>query len=254
MSRARTLADYGNGIDTASITSGTLADGRIPSLGASKITSGTFATARIADDSITLDKLAHLGTDGHVLTSTGTGSAPAFEAVSAGTEVLLNTYTADNSSTTINIEDFSGTYDVYKIVVNQLRPASDSVYAYWFLTTSGGDVRSSGYRGVWQHAYYNGSGSDHAFHVFQDNLCGQPSDIGNVDGQQMSGVFWLFNAHGVSRFTQSVYTLNYQNADDYEKSGTGGARYLTAESHNGVHIVAESGNWQQGIVKVYGLV
>ena len=48
---------------------------------AGSIVSGTFPTARIADDAITLDKLAHLGTDGHVLTSTGTGSAPAFEAI-----------------------------------------------------------------------------------------------------------------------------------------------------------------------------
>ena len=47
---------------------------------ASDVTSGTFPTARIADNAITLDQMAHLGTDGHILTSTGTGSAPAYEA------------------------------------------------------------------------------------------------------------------------------------------------------------------------------
>jgi len=34
----------------------------------------------IADNVITLDQMAHLGTDGQVLTSTGTGSAPTYEA------------------------------------------------------------------------------------------------------------------------------------------------------------------------------
>ena len=79
MSRARDIANFGDGL-TAS---------EIPNLAASKITSGTFATAIIADDAINLDKLAHLGTDGHVLTSTGTGSAPAFEAVTMPTNSIL---------------------------------------------------------------------------------------------------------------------------------------------------------------------
>ena len=48
----------------------------------------------IADNAITLDQMAHLGTDGHVLTSTGTGSAPAFEAAVGGGWTLLHTITA----------------------------------------------------------------------------------------------------------------------------------------------------------------
>lgn len=53
MSRARDIANYGDGIDTSSITSGTLADARIPNLATSKITSGTFADARIAQSNVT---------------------------------------------------------------------------------------------------------------------------------------------------------------------------------------------------------
>ena len=45
-------------LNASKINAGTLADARIPSLSASKITSGEFATARIADDAITLAKLA----------------------------------------------------------------------------------------------------------------------------------------------------------------------------------------------------
>jgi len=100
MSRARTLADYGNGIDTASITS------------------GTFATARIADDAITLDKMASgvdgkiitydasgnpsavgPGTDGQVLTSTGAGSPPAFEVLPQETNLpAFRAYESSNQA------------------------------------------------------------------------------------------------------------------------------------------------------------
>ena len=95
MSRARTLADYGNGIDTASITS------------------GTFPTARIADDAITLDKLAHLGTDGQVLTSTGTGSAPAYEAVSVSAGSVIEQFMSPCDGSSITVQ--SGTYTVQDV-------------------------------------------------------------------------------------------------------------------------------------------
>ena len=106
MSRARDIANFGDGL-TAS---------EIPNLSASKITSGTFATARIADDAINLDKLAHLGTDGHVLTSTGTGSAPAFEAVPASSNLVMSANSVSCSSSGTGAE-FTGLNTSSKIII-----------------------------------------------------------------------------------------------------------------------------------------
>ena len=53
MSRARSIANYGDGIDTSSITSGTFVDARIPNLSASKIRSGQFEDGRIAITNVT---------------------------------------------------------------------------------------------------------------------------------------------------------------------------------------------------------
>ena len=85
------------------------------STSASDLTSGTLPIARIADDAITLAKMAPgtdgqiitydasgnpvavgPGTDGQVLTSTGAGSPPAFEAASGG---ALRNFIIDGSLT-----------------------------------------------------------------------------------------------------------------------------------------------------------
>ena len=61
-------------------------------------------TDMIADNAINLDKLAHLGTDGHVLTSTGTGSAPAFEALPTGDFTEVTTSTSFSGSDEVHLD------------------------------------------------------------------------------------------------------------------------------------------------------
>ncbi len=67
-------------LNASKINAGILGDARIPNLDTSKITSGQFGLPRMPR-----------GTDGHVLTGTGAGSDPAYEAPAAGVWDLIAT-------------------------------------------------------------------------------------------------------------------------------------------------------------------
>jgi len=99
-------------IDSEHYTDGSIDNVHLATgIDAAKLTTGTLPIARIADDAITLAKMASgtdgqiitydasgnpvavgPGTDGQVLTSTGAGSPPAFEATSGKYKVLSTTY------------------------------------------------------------------------------------------------------------------------------------------------------------------
>jgi hypothetical protein len=103
---ATTRTSLGLG-DAATKTTGT-ASGNIPVLdGSGQIASGVLSNAAVADNAITLAKMAHgtdgelitydatgapanvaVGTSGHVLTSGGAGVAPTFQAAAGGGKVL----------------------------------------------------------------------------------------------------------------------------------------------------------------------
>jgi hypothetical protein len=120
---AGTLAT--NSVDSAELIDGAVDDSHMAAMAASKLT-GTVATANIADNAITLAKMASgtdgniisfdasgnpvaiaTGSDGQVLTSTGAGSPPAFEALPAGglseadTWYLDTAFNVSNNSTNV---------------------------------------------------------------------------------------------------------------------------------------------------------
>jgi hypothetical protein len=97
-----TVSPPAGSVDSSQLVAGSVDDSHISGLAASKLT-GTVSTSQIADDAITLAKLAPgtdgniisfdasgnpvavaTGTDGQVLTSAGAGSPPAFETLAGG--------------------------------------------------------------------------------------------------------------------------------------------------------------------------
>ena len=105
-------------IDSEHYTDGSIDNVHLATgIDASKLTTGTLPIARIADDAITLAKMASgtdgqiitydasgnpvavgPGTDGQVLTSTGAGSPPAFEAVPSVTDIKFSACLASDHS------------------------------------------------------------------------------------------------------------------------------------------------------------
>ncbi len=135
-------------------------DGTITGLSAGGLPNNSVQTADIADDQITLAKLAGgtdgqiitydasgnpvavgPGSDGQVLTSTGAGSPPAFESLVTGGLVFVGEQTLSGSTdTTINIEDtvlFDGTYDQVLLRITDHHPNTDESGMFCRLKYSG---------------------------------------------------------------------------------------------------------------------
>ena len=180
------------------------------------------------------------------------GSSAVVPASIGGGEVLLNTYTADNSSNIIAITGMTTTYNTYKFVVTGLRPATNSVHVYWFLKTEAGDVRITSYRSSHWQTYYNGSGSGYQNNNTSDSLFGIESDLSS--GGEYNGVFYVFNPADSSKRTHGTGLINYQNADAYNKQiSCGGHNEGFVEAHTRINLQTESGNWHSGTVRMYGI-
>jgi len=134
-------------IDTAhiaadQITNAKIADDQIDS---EHYVDGSIDTAHIGDNQVTLAKMAGgtdgniisfdasgdpvaiaTGSDGQVLTSTGAGSAPAFEDAGGGEWTKLSHVTASNDATVVfNSSLITSTYQDYKVVYSNIHAASD---------------------------------------------------------------------------------------------------------------------------------
>ena len=166
-------------------------------------------------------------------------------------EVLLNTYTANNSSNIIEITGMSTIYKTYKFIVSQLKPATDSIHVYWFLKNSGGTVRSSGYVGSGTRVYYNGSGSGSGVQIFGDTLFGNDSDLSNA--HTYSGCFYVFDPMNASEYTHGTAIYNYVNDSSYNMNMRTGSHFTTKEAHPAINLQTQSGNWHSGTVKMYGI-
>ena len=235
----------------------------------------------VADNAITLAKMAGgtdgnlitfdasgdpayvaTGNDGQVLTSTGAGSAPAFEAIPAVTVdlVLLSTQTASNAASI----DFTSshfdnsTYTSYVFKAFSISPATNAAFFMCRTSTDGGSSYDSG-------------GSDYDWCVFHIDTNGAANDIdladdgidmfrgaGNtgmsdVAAESGSGTIHVDGA-GVADYTK-VYgeIIAYDSASTASncKATFGGHRNSAADV-DGIQFLMSSGNLD-GTIKMYGM-
>ena len=204
-------------------------DGSITGLSAGGLPNNSVQTADIADDQITLAKMAGgtdgqiitydasgnptavgPGTDGQVLTSTGAGSPPAFEALpAAGATIEHKTVNTSSASATLDFGTsgslLSTSTQHFRIAIAGLSTSSDNTYARVQLGYGASPTYHTG-TDAYSPVYYmqarnapsidgaHAQGNNNGF-VFNSNANqAYIIMVGTIWGQHLTGNKWMLQA------------------------------------------------------------
>jgi hypothetical protein len=154
------------------------------------------------------------------------------------------------ASVTLGGSDWDSSYDVYKVVINNVQSVDDNVALYIRVTTSGTADSDSEYDLVKKVLR-----ADEAFgnevNTNQDKTI--LGSIGTATGEITNGIFYCFNFNNASEFSFGTIEMSYRNAAGALKGDTGGFVHTVAEANDGVNFFMQSGNIASGTFTLYGL-
>jgi len=204
-----------------------------------------------ANGSIGVGSTPGYGTNGQVLTSSGTSSAPAWTTPSAGALTLLSTVTASNSATVDVETTFSSTYDAYMLVISGAKPATDAVNLLARMKIGGSYINSESY--ISTGGYTNLTGDTQFVLTSSITLV---RTWGNTASSSCDVVMYIFNPASTAFKKLLLYQAVSMIIDSGAsmvgtRSGVGSnddTRALT-----GIRFFASSGNISAGQFRLYGI-
>jgi len=205
-----------------------------------------------ANGSIGVGSTPGYGTNGQVLTSSGTSSAPTWATPSAGALVLLSTVTA-SSSATVDVETtFDSTYDAYMLVVSGAKPATNSVSLYARMKIGGVYLTTSTY--ISTGGYTSLAGNQETTLATEITLVS--TVWGNDAASSCDVVMYIFNPSSTAFKKQIRYEATSLRIDTgatqvQTRSGVGSNDNTGALT--GIRFFASSGNIAEGKFRLYGI-
>jgi hypothetical protein len=187
------------------------------------------------------------GTAGQCLISGGGSADPSYQ---SGCWVLINTLTANNTSTTLSdTTSITSTYTEYEIVIEQILPATNSI-TLSFQFQVGGTFQSTNYLSAgWQ---ANGSASGTTSFT-GGVVIGNVGVISNT-APGVNGRYLLSNP-GQTLTCKGLFGNNWQIGAGLPTIGmTGGCYNGGSGAITGIQLITSSGNLVSGKMKIYGRV
>jgi hypothetical protein len=179
------------------------------------------------------------GSDGQVLTSTGAGSAPAFEALPTGGWVLVSSSTASNDAT-IDFTGLESGYD-YLLKGHNVTPATDAQYGDILVGASGPTYRTANYFGGTTAINVNTSAIATTGMTTDSIQITSAAAWGNVAGE--FGHFeWIFFNPGAATATGHMGTHQHKDNGSVFFNENGGGYHTTAEAIVALRFKFQSGN------------
>jgi len=155
------------------------------------------------------------------------------------------------ASVTLGGTDWDNSYDVYKVVANNIECDTDTkTLTFRFLDSSNATI-NTGYD-----VAYKTLRTDTTFGNDAGSLTSAPFIdlyLGTGTGEQANGVLYIFNANNASEFTFYTQEISYLSNLAVLKGNQGGGVLKSAEVTKGVTFVMSSGNIDKGNFKLFGL-
>jgi len=182
--------------------------------------------------------------------------------VGGGNLKLLSTQTASASATIDFTSGIDGTYDTYVFKFINCHPATNDVNFQFNLSTDGGSSYNVTKTTTRFTALHSESDSPHASLQYEStrDLAQSTADkillngVGNGDDESCSGELILYNPSSTT-FTKHFMARAVENRSDDTAEDAYGAGYAnTTSAINAVRFLFGSGNIDEGIIKMYGVV
>ena len=275
-----TTLTLGTSGDTVSIPSGvTLANaGTVTGIPTSALT-GTIATAQIADDAVTLAKMAPgtdgniisydasgnpvavaTGSSGQVLTSAGAGAPPTFADAGGGAyEKLITTTISGNTSTvTFNSTYITSTYRDYRIIISDCHHTTGGgAYPEMQISDDNGSsfFTASNYRYAMRAYKSDATTNSQASNGTSEIRFSADAISGNESEEKSSFIIDMFDPLSTSSyFTMAITGMFYATGGNLVCGLYGGGSYRASVSSaiNCVKLFMNTGDWNHGTFTLYG--
>ena len=164
---------------------------------------------------------------------------------------LLNTTTITGASTTITFDNtlITDNFKIYKIQFHGLKGSNG--LRIQVSPDNGSNYRTTGYVSARNRYYTQDQGSNFVENTnyFSDALYYSSCGIGDSNTQEVT----ITSIRESSLKTACIAHGGFGDTSAYHTFGIFGGRYNTAESHNNIRIIVQSGNFSAGSVSLYGV-
>ena len=170
----------------------------------------------------------------------------------SGSLIKIDEEIVTSAVASVTLTGIDSTYDVYKVVLNNIQPTSDNRNLFYRVTKSGSPQSDSEYDNAGKSlrtasSFFDSSGTNATSVSFAFSL-------GNNTGEKTNAVLYLFNFANASEYSFATVESNFLDVTPELLGYQGGIVHTVASASDGVNFTLESSdNFQSGTFTLYGL-
>ena len=172
----------------------------------------------------------------------------------SGSLVLINETTISSAVASVALSGIDSTFNVYKVVLNNVAPADDNkdLYLNYIKASDSSVDTTANYdfasKGLYASASFQNNNQENANN--QKVMYAR----GNDTNEMSNCIIYLFNTFNSSEYSFNTVEANGLNYSSEFYGEQGGGTHTVAQSNEGISFSWESsGNFTSGTFKLYGL-